>query len=255
MAIIELHGVRTWYDLHGTEGEPVVLLHGGLVDSRFFDNALPLLGAGARLFTVDRRGHGRTPDVDGPITYDLMADDMIAFLEEVVGGPAHLVGHSDGANVALLVALRRPDLVRKAVLISGNFHYDGVLPVIFDDLTDPDVLAVLGPRHGEVSPDGEAHFPVLAEKVLRMARAEPALTEDDLAGVAVRTLVMAGDDDAVRLDHTAALYRAIPDSELAIVPGTSHLLVMEKLATVYGLIADFLATDAVPTWAPIRRAP
>ncbi|HEY3687074.1 MAG TPA: alpha/beta hydrolase [Streptosporangiaceae bacterium] len=196
-------------------------------------------------------------ELDGvrPLTYDLMAGDIIAFIEEAVGGPAHLVGHSDGANVALHVALRRPDLVRKAVLISGNFHHDGLLPVVFDDLTDPGVIAALGPRYGEVSPDGEAHFPVLAEKVLRMARAEPTLTEDDLAAVAVRTLVMAGDDDVVRLEHTAALYRAVPGAELAVVPGTSHLLVLDKPGTVYGLVADFLATDPVPTLAPIRRAP
>lgn len=253
MAIIQLGDVLTWYDERGV-GEPVVLLHSGFVDSRTFAPALPMLGDRFHVFTVDRRGHGRTPDVDGPISYDLMAQDMIAFLEKVVGGPAHLVGHSDGANVSMLVAIRRPDLVRKLVLISGNFRYDGLAPGVLEGFADESVVQALGPRYGQVSPDGEEHFPVVIKKLLQMAAAEPTLTEDDLKRVTNRTLVMASDDDAVTLEHTIALYRAILDSELAIVPGTSHLLVMEKPDEVYQLVVDFLTAEPVQTRQPIRRA-
>lgn len=253
MVNVQLGDVATWYDVHG-DGEPVVLLHGGFVDSRMYKPALPLLVDRFQVFTVDRRGHGHTPDVEGPLSYDLMAEDMIAFLEKIVERPAHLVGHSDGADVALLVALRRPDLVRKLVMISGNFHHDGVLPGVMDDFGSAENIQYLGARYGEVSPDGEEHFPVVAEKVLAMGRTEPDLTAADLRALAPRTLVMAGDDDAIALEHTVELYRAIPDSELAIVPGTSHLLVMEKPDTVYPLIADFLSKDPVPTRQPIRRA-
>ena len=77
------------------------------------------------VYTPERRGHGHTPDVDGPITYQLMADDTIAFLDAVVGGPADLVGHSDGAFVAMLVAMQRPDLVNRLVMISGGFDKSG----------------------------------------------------------------------------------------------------------------------------------
>ncbi|WP_020666053.1 alpha/beta fold hydrolase [Amycolatopsis nigrescens] len=256
MANIQLGDVLTWYDDHGDQdSEPVVLLHSAFVDSRMFAPALPRLGERFHVFTVDRRGHGRTPDVDGPITYELMAQDMIAFLEKVVEGPAHLVGHSDGAIVAMIVALRRPDLVRKLVLISGNFRYDGLVPGVLEGFADEVVLDVLGPRYGQVSPDGEAHFPVVVRKLLRMAAQEPTLTEGDLADISARTLVAAGDDDAVTLEHTIALYRAIPDSELAIVPGTSHLLVMEKPDEVYALVTDFLVNDPILTRQPIRRAP
>ena len=80
------------------------------------------------VFRPDRRGHGRTPDVEGQITYEQMARDTIAFLERAVGGPAYLLGHSDGAIVALLAALKRPDLVRKLVFSSGVFHHDGWAP-------------------------------------------------------------------------------------------------------------------------------
>ncbi|GAA2060251.1 alpha/beta hydrolase [Catenulispora yoronensis] len=254
MANIQLNDVTTWYDVHGEgDGEPVLLLHSGFVDSRMFTPVLPFFVGDFRVYTVDRRGHGRTPDVEGPYSYETMADDVIAFLDKVVGGPAHLVGHSDGADVALLVALKRPDLVRRLVLISGLFHYDGNLPgtlVDFDEQTQSRMSA----RHGEVSPDGEEHFPVIARKVLELAATEPTLTSEDLRAVTARTLVMGGDDDTVSLEHTIALYRGIPDSELAIVPGTSHLLVLEKPDAVYSLVAEFLTAQPTPTFMPVRRA-
>ena len=96
-------------------GEPLVLMHGGLVDARWFEPNLGPLAEKFHVYTPERRGHGHTPDVEGPITYQLMTDDTIAFLETVVQRPADLVGHSDGALVALVVALRRPDLVRRLV--------------------------------------------------------------------------------------------------------------------------------------------
>ncbi|WP_174562540.1 alpha/beta fold hydrolase [Nocardia acidivorans] len=252
MVNIQLGDVAAWYDVHG-DGESVVLLHGAFVDSRMFAPAMPSLVGRFRVYTNDRRGHGHTPDVDGPLSYEVMAEDTIAFLEKVVGEPAHLVGHSDGANVALLVALRRPDLVRKLVLISGNFHYDGIIPGVLDDFEDESVQRYLAGNYGEVSPDGEDHFPIVARKLAEMWETQPDLTPEDLQVLPTRTLVMSGDDDSVSLEHTIALYRTIPDSELAVIPGTSHLLVMEKPNEVYPLIADFLAKDPIPTRQPIRR--
>ncbi|PXX58832.1 pimeloyl-ACP methyl ester carboxylesterase [Nocardia tenerifensis] len=250
---VQLGEVRTWYDETG-DGEPILLLHGGFVDSRSFEPAVAGLAEHFRVFRMDRRGHGRTPDVAGPLTYDLMAQDTIAFLDTVVGGAAHLVGYSDGAVVALLVAVRRPDLVRKLVAISGNFHRDGVLPGVLDGFADEEPMRRLAARYGEVSPDGEEHFPVVADKVLRMGREGPTLTVEELAAITSPTLVVAADDDAVSLEHTIALYRAIPNSELAIVPGTSHLLIVEKPAEVYRLIGIFLTTEPPRTLQPIRRA-
>ena len=252
MPNIQLGDVATWYDVHG-DGEPLLLLHSGFVDSRMFAPAMPFFVDHFRFYTVDRRGHGHTPDVEGPLTYEAMADDTIAFLEKVVREPAHLVGHSDGATVALLVALKRPDLVRKLVLVSGTFHYDGNVPGTLSEFDDQ-TLQRMSTRHGQVSPDGEEHFPVIARKVLDMAATQPTLAAEDLRAVAARTLVMSGDDDTAALEHIIALYRAIPDSELAIVPGTSHLLVIEKPNAVYSLIAEFLTTQPTPTFMPVRRA-
>jgi pimeloyl-ACP methyl ester carboxylesterase len=249
----QLDGVRTWYDEHG-DGDALVLLHpgGAGVDSRAFGPNLAALAARFHVYTPERRGHGHTPDVEGPISFAAMAQDTIAFLETVVGGPAHLVGYSDGGIVALLVALRRPDLVRRVVLVASVFHHDGWAPGVIDpDNEPPEFLARL---YAEVSPDGAEHYPVIVAKLAEMHTREPALAATELAAVKSRTLVMVGDDDEVTLEHAVAMYRALADAELMVVPGTSHGLLVEKPALCNATIVEFLTTDPVPTMAPIRRA-
>jgi pimeloyl-ACP methyl ester carboxylesterase len=247
---VDVNGVRTWYDAHG-EGEPLVLLHPGLHDSRGFAPNLEALAARFRTYTPERRGHGHTPDV-GPISFELMADDTIHFIERVVGEPARVLGCSDGAIVALLVTLRRPDLVSRLVFVAGVFHHDGWVPGVIDSSAEPpDFMAA---SYGEVSPDGAHHFPVVVEKLAQMHLTEPALTTSDLSRVTSRTLVMMGDDDEVKLEHTLALYRGLPNADLAIIPGTSHGLLVEKAGLCNAVILDFLSNEPIPTLAPIRRA-
>ena len=251
MTYVDVAGLKTWYAEYGS-GDPLVLLHGGLTDASEFGANTPALAERFHVFTPERRGHGHTPDQPGPISYDLMAADTAAFIDELGIGRAHLVGHSDGANVALLVALSRPDLVDRLVLISANFRYDGLAAEL--DLNELGANDFLAEAYGQVSPDGRDHFPVVAAKILRMATTEPTLTPADLGRVAARTLVMAGDDDMIAAEHTLELYRGIPDSELAIVPGTSHALIIEKPELCDRIILDFLGRDPVPTFMPIRRA-
>lgn len=248
---VELNGVRTWYGGHG-EGDPLVLLHPGGADARAWGPNLEPLAAHFRVFTPERRGHGRTPDVAGAITYELMVQDTLAFLEQVVGGPAHLVGCSAGASVALLAALQRPDLARRVVVISGVFHRDGWAPGAIDpDVSPPEVLER---GYAELSPDGPDHYPVVSAKLTRMNWEEPTLAPSDLEALPNRTLVMLGDDDEVLLEHAITLYRALPDAELAVVPGTSHGLLHEKPALCNAMLEEFLTRDPVPTIAPVRRA-
>ena len=217
---IQLGDVHTYYEEDGA-GEPLVLLHPGLADSRAFEDYVPELAQHFHVFRPDRRGHGRTPDVEGPITYALMAQDTIAFLEQVVGGPASLLGHSDGAPVALLAALERPDLVRKLVLSAGVFHYDGWAPGAID--LDDETIAFFIDYWGAVAPDGPEHFPVVKAKLDRMHREEPTLTVADLAGYPGPALVMVGDsDEEIPIEHTLALHRGLPNAQLAVLPGTGH---------------------------------
>lgn len=238
---VQLGEVRTWYEEDGA-GEPLVLLHPGGADSRAFESNLPGLVEHFRVLRPDRRGHGRTPDVTGPISYHQMADDTVAFVEQVVGGPAHLVGHSDGAVVALAVALSRPDLVRRLVFASGVFHHDGWAPGAID--LDEEATAFFTDYHGEVSPDGPGYFPVLAEKLHRMHSEEPTFTAADLARYPGPTLVMVGDDDdEIPMDHTLALRHGLRRSQLAVVPGTGHGLLADKPELCDRLIVEFLTED------------
>ncbi len=250
---IEAGGVRMWYDECG-QGEPLVLLHpgGAGVDARALGPNLGGLAERFRVFTPERRAHGRTPDIDGPITFEGMANDTIAFLEIVAGEPTHLAGCSDGAIVALIVALRRPELVRKLALIAGVIHRDGWAPGVLDSDEDPPEF--LERLYAELSPDGPDHYPIVVAKLAKMHAAEPILTTADLQGVASRTLVMIGDDDEVMLEHAILMYRGLPEGELAVIPGTSHGLLVEKPALCNAVILEFLTDDPVRTMAPIRRA-
>jgi pimeloyl-ACP methyl ester carboxylesterase len=252
MATVELTGVSTWYDERG-QGDPCVLLHpgGAGVDSRALASTQDALSPVFRVYTPERRAHGRTPDVDGPISYDLMAQDTIAFIDSVVGQPVYLLGYSDGGVVALIVARRRPDLVRRLVFVAGVFHRDGWEEGVLGG-EPPEFLKQ---SYGEISPDGIGHYDVIVAKLAAMHAREPALTRGDLREIRPRTLVMIGDDDEVRLEHAVEMYRSLPDAELAVVPGTSHGLLAEKPGLCHLIITEFLTKDPVQTFAPIRRAP
>jgi pimeloyl-ACP methyl ester carboxylesterase len=252
---IELTNGSIWYDEQG-QGEALVLLHGGAVDARFFEHNVAPLAEHYRVITTDLWGHGRTADRAGPFTLESFASDVAELIERVAGGPAHVLGHSIGAAVALMLALRRPELVRKLIEISGGYDIEadvGAQSRSIDDMVEQTV-AFLGKTYGEVSPDGEAHFPVVVRKDFELSSREPRLSVQDLGALEVLTLVMYADDDITPLEHALDFYRALPNAELAIVPGTSHFLLQEKAALCNAIILDFLLNDPIATVAPIRRA-
>ncbi|GAA1269801.1 alpha/beta hydrolase [Saccharothrix xinjiangensis] len=242
----DVNGVRTWHEVRGG-GEPVVLLHGGFSDSREFEPNLARLADRFRVHTVDRRGHGRTPDVPGPVDADVLAGDLAAFLEQVVGGPAHLVGYSAGGVVALGLAQRRPDLVRRLVVLNTAFAKDGW---VFLPQPGGELPAELADRYAEVSPDGRDHLPVVVEKYARAAHSDEVV---DLAAITAPTLVLGSDDDIVHLEHTVAMYRGVAGAQLAVLPGTSHLMPFERPELCASVIAEFLTTTPRPLM-PITRA-
>lgn len=251
---IEINGHPTWVEQRGETGDTVVLLHGGLSNS---DAMLDTIGAPLaerhRLVAFDRRGHGFTADTDAAFHYDDMATETIGVLEDVVGGPAHVVGWSDGGIVGLLVALARPDLVSRLVLIGANFHHDGILPLDLDPSSSlPEMMMQ---AYAERSPDGAEHFEVVYAKFLAMATTEPMLTVDDLRRVTAPTLVLVGDDDLIQLNHTCALYESLPAGQLCVVPRASHALPLEYPDDTARIVLSFLSADLPPqTVMPIRRA-
>ncbi|HVU60120.1 MAG TPA: alpha/beta hydrolase [Mycobacteriales bacterium] len=244
---LDVRGQRVWHAVHGSNGDPVVLLHGGFASADSWLLQAPALeAAGFQVFVPERRGHGRTPDVDGPITYGLMAEDTVSYLDDVVGRAAHLVGWSDGAVVALLVAMRRPDLVDRMVLIGQYFNSSGKVPgsTLLSMIASPEAEGFLRGMYDPYSPDGPEHFAVVRDKLLAMFGSEPEIDLADLASVTAPTLVLQGDRDEVTLAHSAEVADRLPDGRLAVIPG-SHGLPIEQPKVVNELLVGFLR-DGVP---------
>jgi pimeloyl-ACP methyl ester carboxylesterase len=257
MPRVESAGVNTHYEDRGT-GEPVVLLHGGLESGASWAPYAARWSTRYRVLVPDRRGHGRTPDVDGPYTYEAMADETAAFLDRVAGSPARLVGYSDGGIVSLLVARERPDLVRSVVAIGTNHHIDGLAPQFLARLSQPDphaaALAPLRDAYQKTSPDGPEHWTTFHAKVSAMGSTGPTMSTDDIRAIACPVLVVVGDDDVVTIDHTVAFFHALRAGQLTIVPGTSHLLPYEKPELLMALVESFLSQPKASRLMPVRTA-
>ncbi|MBR7837074.1 alpha/beta hydrolase [Actinospica durhamensis] len=250
--LIETGAIRIYHEVHGS-GEPVVLLHGGMASIDLWQAQTAALSPHYRVYLPERRGHGRTPDVPGPITYELMAADTVAYLDRMELARVDLVGWSDGALIAALVALAHPDRVRKLVLIGQYFNPDGQRPEarVLQESFARNPPAMLKDLYATLSPDGPDHFGLVFAKMLHMLETEPNIALETLAQISAPTLIMQGDDDAVTVEHSAAAARAIPDAQLAVLPGTTHAAPLEKPDLINRLILDFLADTQTPKLMPL----
>ncbi|MEV6288079.1 alpha/beta hydrolase [Kribbella sp. NPDC051770] len=251
---VEAGGVLTWFEVAG-EGEPVLLLHGGGVAG---DTWVAQIDALAQHYTVivpERRGHGRTPDVDGPVSMELYAADLAAFVERLEIGPARIVGWSDGGKVGAWFALAHPELVRKLVLIGAELTMAGQTPAAAELMTDAgleQLATAFRAQYEPLAPDGPGHFDVVFAKWVEMWRTLPDLDLGELSErLTMPVLVMQGDDDGVRIEHSLEIAKALPQAQLAVVPGASHGLPLEKSGIVNQLLIDFLANRQTPKFMPM----
>jgi pimeloyl-ACP methyl ester carboxylesterase len=241
-----------YYEVQGT-GDPLVILHGGFATVETFSEFSPLLSQHYRTYSPERRAHGRMPDPGGPLTYEIMADDTIAFIDAIGTGPVHLVGWSDGGNVAMIVAGRRPELVRKLVIggTAVNIHSVTYCP---GDGQQADRSRPPTSAGGRLRRTFAGRRRPLSRSLRQLSRAlfETTLELDGLAHIPAPTLVMAADDDLVSITHLEAMRDALPHGQLAIVPGTSHGLPLEKPSLTADLILGFLADEQVTKLMPTR---
>ena len=248
---INLRGHEVWSLEWANNGEAAVLLHGGMSATEDWDECiLPAVQDSFHVFAYDRTGQGRTGDQVGSLHFDFQTREAIAYLEDVVKGPAHLIGWSDGGIIALMVAMRRPDLVTSIIAIGANYHHEsGGEPIELGEASKEDRQ-----EHAERSPDAPEALNSKIERMWGIWTSEPSLSKEDLAKITCPTLVMAGDDENFSFAHITSLYEALPMGQLAIVPGTSHFLVKEKPELAQEIIKGFLSNLAPPiTRAPVRR--
>ncbi|GAA2063820.1 alpha/beta fold hydrolase [Williamsia deligens] len=246
---VDVAGHPIWHFDSG-DGRPVVLLHGAFAGASSFGAQIPeLLKSGWRVLAPERAGHAHSPDDGRPFGYSRMADDTIAYLDAVLGTASRLVGWSDGAVVALLVAQRRPDLVDRMVLVGQYYNSDGkVADSITDNLLEgSETMRFLSAEYDAVSPDGPAHFAEIHRKTMAMIASEPEIDLATLGSVTTPTLVVQGDRDEVTVAHTLDVVAALGDARPAVLPGT-HLLPLESPDVFNPLMLAFLAGDPPARW-------
>jgi pimeloyl-ACP methyl ester carboxylesterase len=233
---------------------PILLLHGGLDHSATFLAVFDdTLRQRYRLVAFDRSGCGRSPYIEGCFTIADKATQVVAFIQDYVREPVHIIGHSDGANAALAAALQRPDLIHTMTLIGANFHHEGLMA---GSLPPQDIVAesYATSDTARLAPEGIAQAERKARETWNMWATQPTFSAEDVAAIQVPTLVAVGDDEPISLRHTVALYESLPTAQLAVVPAASHGLPTEQPQLLAHLISEFHAAPlGRPTLSPIRR--
>ena len=233
------------------EGEPVVVLHGGgfgfgagMLSRQLAD----LAAAGFTVYAPERVGHGRTADREGRYSYEAMADETSAFIESVIGTPVHLVGWSDGMRVGALVVMKRPDLVDRFIGMAGSFNASGnaVDPKEFGDELRADPWPSLVESYAALSPDGPEHLTTFLGKLTDLWLEMPQIDLDALSTIHNPVLLVQGDDDMVRVEHSAAAARALGNGRLAVLPGT-HLFPVDSPDLLDPIMIAFLRDQLQPT--------
>jgi len=245
------------HHMHGGRGSAVVFVH-GLGSSGYMEWRRNLEAAAARhrVFAPDLPGYGRTdkPRVRYSIPY--FARFIRRYIEDRGLRSVALVGTSLGGRIALEVALEQPKLVRKLVWIDQYVTLADAPPGLVPFLAAMSVDTAPPPfveLYGAVSPDGPGHFGVVLDKLRTLWTGETGVDIADLEHVVASTLLLAADDGGMTLEHLAAARRALPDAQVAVVPGTSHGLVMEKPHVVNQLLLGFLADEQVPKLLSYRE--
>ncbi|QLQ34962.1 alpha/beta fold hydrolase [Micromonospora robiginosa] len=244
----DVNGVRLYVETHGA-GRPMILLHGGLGSGEMFAPVLPTLAAGHQVILVDLQGHGRTADVDRPIDFALMADDIAALIDHLGLDRPDLVGFSLGGGVAMHVAFRHPEKVGRLVSASANIRRDAIYPEMLAQQGGVNAAAAefmkdtpMYELYQRVAPRPE-DFPRLLDKIGEAMRVDFDFTEQ-VRGLRVPTLVMAADADMAPPSHYVEVFKLLDGGlrdggwtgegrptgghALAILPGLSHYDIVDS---------------------------
>lgn len=250
-----VNGLQMYYEIHGT-GQPLVLLHGAFsAVGTSFGKLLPDLARNHQVIVFELQAHGRTADIDRPLTIEGMADDVAAALRQLRIDEADIFGYSMGAGVALHLAIRHPDIVRKLVLASVTYNMSGIHPGLMEGLGNMTPEMMHGtPWHEEymsIAPNPEDFSKLFAKKT-QMDQQIKDIPANVIRAIKAPTLLIIGDSDIVRPEHAVEMFRllgggimgdtpaGLPDSQLAILPGTSHVTLVDRVDLLLPMLKSFL---------------
>jgi pimeloyl-ACP methyl ester carboxylesterase len=245
-----VNGLEMYYEIHG-EGEPLIVLHGGVGAIEMFGEVLPLLAEGRRVIAVDLQAHGRTADIDRPMIFEAMADDVESLIEHLELGEADVMGYSLGGGVALRTAIQHPEVVRKLVLVSTPFRRDGWYPEVLAGMdqmgpaaAEPMKQTPMYQLYSRVAPRPD-DSPVLLTKLGGLLGPDYDWSEE-AAAMEVPAMIVVGDANRVRTSHAVAFFELLgggrqdagwdgsrmSDARLAVLPGTTHYGIFTSPALV-----------------------
>jgi pimeloyl-ACP methyl ester carboxylesterase len=258
-----VNGIRLYYEIHGS-GRPLILLHGGLGSIEMFGPNLPALAAGRRVVAVDLQGHGRTADIDRPIRTESMADDIAALIEHLGLDRPDLLGYSLGGGVAILTAIRRPELVGRLVVVSTPIRRSAFYPEILAQQTQVGAAAAEAMKQTPMYQVYASIAPRPEDWAQLLAKIGEAMEHDFdfsklIAKLTAPTLVVAGDADIFPPTHAVEVFGLLgggkrdggwdgsgrPTSRLAILPGLTHYTIFSAPALADAVI-PFLDEGRAP---------
>lgn len=252
------NGLKMYYEIHGEGGQPLLLLHGAYMSIDALGNLIPPLAATRQVIAVELQGHGRTADIDRPIRYESMAHDVAALLAGLGIESVDIFGYSMGGGVALQIAIRHPQLVRKLIVASASYKSSAVYPELlgmFDTMTlDMFTGTPMEAEYRRLAPDPD-YFPTFVAKMIDLDKQSFDWPAEDIQAIKAPTMLIVGDSDIILPEHTLEMFRllgggvcgdlhGLPQARLAVLPGTTHVMLIDQTELLLAIIPPFL--DAPP---------
>ncbi|RFM26966.1 alpha/beta hydrolase [Deminuibacter soli] len=249
-----INGLKMYYETYG-EGSPIVLLHGSFMNIQAnFGEIIPALSKTHKVIALELQGHGRTADISRPLSFPALAGDVAALLAYLKVDSAAVLGYSLGATIALELTLQHPKLVTRLVFISSAYNSDGWIQPVRDAFammsTDMISQSPLKGMYNQLAPD-TAHWKIFVTNMLNFNKTPFDLGIDRIKKIKAPLLIIKGDNDGIDYAHIASLYAAcggnvfadmagLPKSQLAVLPGASHVGVMMQTERLINIIVPFV---------------
>ncbi len=250
-----VNGLKLYYEVYGPAGKPLVLLHGAFntIDMAF-GMLIPQLSKTRQVIAVEMQGHGRTADIDRPYSFESMADDVAALLKHMAIDSADIFGYSMGGGIACQVAIRHPKLVRRLIITSAVYKYDGwsaetraILPMLTPKMFEPTPIKT---EYDKLAPDPK-HWEEFINKMKKFVTTPYDFGAEKIKAIKSPTLIISADGDGVTPEHAVEMYRLrggkymidfgpAPATQLAIYPGASHISVMMQTDWLASIVTSFL---------------